>query len=82
MTALGPDGTAYGTQGEAEVILQRLFNGVHSQMVGLNTETRGLVDQLRLDVQQAITERGEARGNTSQPIAVVSLRARREVGSS
>ena len=54
MTALGPDGTAYVTQAEAEVILQRLFNGVHSQMVGLNTETRGLVDQLRLDVQQAI----------------------------
>ena len=54
MTALAPDDTAYVTQAEAEVILQRLFNRVHSQMVGLNTETRGLVDQILLDVQQAM----------------------------
>ena len=60
MAALGPDGTAYVTQGQAEGILARLVEGVQGQMTALNAETRGLIDQLRLDVQQAITANGQA----------------------
>ena len=55
MAALGPDGTAYITQGEASGILRNFFDGVHSQMIALNTEAQGLIAQLRADVQQAIT---------------------------
>ena len=54
MAALGPDGTEYVTQGQAESILRRLVDGVQVQMTALNAETRGLIDQLRTDVQQAI----------------------------
>ena len=57
---LGPDGTAYVTQGQAETILARLVEGVQGQMTALNVETRGLIDQLRTDVQQAITANGQA----------------------
>ena len=60
MAGLGPDGTAYVTQGQAEGILARLVEGVQGQMTALNVETRGLIDQLRLDVQQAITANGQA----------------------
>ena len=57
---LGPDGTAYVTQGQAETILARLVGGVQGQMTALNVETRGLIDQLRTDVQQAMTANGQA----------------------
>ena len=57
---LGPDGTAYVTQGQAETILARLVADVQGQMTALNVETRGLIDQLRTDVQQAMTANGQA----------------------
>ena len=57
---LGPDGTAYVTLGQAEIILARLVSDVQGQMTALNVETRGLIDQLRTDVQQAISANGQA----------------------
>ena len=51
---VGADGTPYITQGEVRATLLELFNGVHGQMVAQNTDTQGLIAQLREDVQQAI----------------------------
>ena len=83
MAALGPDGTAYVTQGQAEAILSRLVEGVQTQMSALNGETRGLIDQLRLDVQQAITANGQAIATSEESAQrqVEALRAQAQAAA-